>query len=185
MADDFYDLPKHSTIRNYIIPGLTSHLIGDWSDPNKERLRLFEMETHQLVHIVPHSHRYNFHCRVIAGEVINTLWQPIKESLEVGALMAKSSLTYNGTPGTYVKGSVPSIVRYIQVSSLYPAGAEYSMRHYEIHSITFAAGTKVLFWESPQITEETYILEPYIPGYGTVPLLKTEPWMYLKDNPDA
>jgi len=181
MADDFYDLPRHSTLRNYIIPGLTSHLIGDWSDPKKERLRLFEMEAQQLVHIVPHSHRYDFHCRVIAGTVINTIWYPVKAASDSGPLLAKSRLTYNGAPGAYIK-KFHSLDSYVPANTVYTQGAEYSMWHDEIHSIVFGYGAEVLFWEGPQLTDETYVLEPHVPGYGVVPLLKTEAWMFVKDN---
>ena len=181
MSEDFYDLPKHSTIRNYIIPGLTSHLIGDWSDPTKERLRMFEMEIPQLTMIVPHSHRYDFHCRVVAGIVTNILWKEVTDPKSDGIDMALSHLTYGGIPGQYEKRSI-GLTRYTVVSSTYPAGATYCMKSDEIHSIVFCEGAKVLFWEGPQISNTTSILEPYVPEYGAVPLFKTEPWMFVHPN---
>lgn len=177
MADDFYDLPMHSGLRNYIIPGLTSRLVGDWSDPTKERLRIFHMETPQMMAIVPHSHRYDFHCKVLEGLVTNRLY--LETTQEYGIPLHASELEYSGSPGNYQKS--PLGLRYYSVAStMYAPGMTYSMRAEEIHDIFFSMGAQVMFWEGPQRRTNTVVLEPMVPGVGVIPLLKTEEWMFQK-----
>jgi len=53
------------------------------------------------------------------------------------------------------------------------------MKSTQIHSINFAKGTEVLFFEGPTIMDTSVILEPYVDG-ETVPTFKTEPWMFKK-----
>ena len=51
---------KHSPVRNYAIPGLTSSLIGSPS-PNGT-VRIFECSREHQEPIIPHSHRFSFQC---------------------------------------------------------------------------------------------------------------------------
>lgn len=53
------------------------------------------------------------------------------------------------------------------------------MKAEEIHSITFSRGASVLFFEGPRKTDTSTVLEPVVDG-ETIPLFRTEPWMYGK-----
>lgn len=64
MNRELIERMKHSPVRNYAgVPGLTSWRIGGESP--KGCVRLFECERDHYEHIVPHSHRYGFECRVL------------------------------------------------------------------------------------------------------------------------
>lgn len=62
----------HSPVRNYIVPGLTSWLIGEPSSHGK--VRVFTCERDHQEAIAPHSHRYDFQCMVLHGHVTNKIW---------------------------------------------------------------------------------------------------------------
>lgn len=51
---------------------------------------------------------------------------------------------------------------YFYEDEVYKEGDEYGMMFDEIHSIFFSRDTWVLFFEGPEVTEETAILEPYV-----------------------
>jgi len=51
------------------------------------------------------------------------------------------------------------------------------MKHDEIHSITFSKGAKVLFFEGPQVSDKSVIIEPIINGQ-TVSTYDVAPWMF-------
>jgi hypothetical protein len=61
----------------------------------------------------------------------------------------------------------------------YMAGDTYSMGYEEIHSIRFDRGTKVLFFEGPQVTNLSWMIEPWVNG-KCVPTFRTEDWMFEK-----
>ncbi len=72
MDIDFIKNMMHSPIHNYIVPGLTSWLIGNPSEFGK--VRVFTCERNHKEAIVPHSHRYDFQCYVANGNVTNHIW---------------------------------------------------------------------------------------------------------------
>lgn len=163
---------KHSPVRNYGgIPGLTSWLIGE---PSAHGLvRLMDCSRDHFEPIVPHSHRFDFECRVLAGSVRNILWEPSAKGDEYEAL----EVTYSGAPGEYAapRPVGRSIWRYS--TNTYHEGETYSMFASEIHSIFFSRGTQVLFFEGPQTTSTSLMLQPVVGG-ETIPTFKVEPWMF-------
>lgn len=165
----------HSPLHNYIIPGLTSWLVGP--APTKEHggVRLFTCSREHQEAIVPHSHRFDFQCVVLEGQVTNCIWTPTA-SEEHGDVFRVADLMYEGQPGKYAS-TFSSIRRYTSVPETYNQGDTYSMKHDEIHSIFFGRGAKVLFFEGPTVTHATKILEPYVDGFH-IPTFEVRPWMF-------
>lgn len=167
----------HHRLDNYIIPGLSSSLIGGES---KGTVRLFECSRAHEENITPHSHRFDFQCLVLEGSVTNIVWTPASER-EDGDFYAGAVLRYRGAPGEYQK-SPGDVGRYKATPNAYEAGDWYGMSHDEIHSIYFSRGAKVLFFEGPQISNETVILEPWVNG-ALAPTFEVKPWMFLAAEP--
>jgi hypothetical protein len=163
----------HSPVRNYAIPGLTSWLIG--SGPGK--VRLFECSRSHDEHIVPHSHRFAFSCQVLRGRVWNKTFKRVETG---GDEFLRSTITYTGEIGqhTIKRGGV---ARYDGVMSEYGEGDWYSMEADEVHSIWFDRDTMVLFFEGPNVSNESIILEPFVDG-DLIPTFKVEPWMFARPN---
>ena len=162
----------HSRIRNYIAPGLTSWLVGG---EGCGKVRLFTSDRDTREWITPHSHRFDFTCLVLAGEVTNILfqWEPAFSNgnrYAVGTLRAGGLGTYEFEPGT---GAEP----YSELSTVYRTGDTYSMKHDEIHTIRFSRGCAVLFFEGPEVAETSKVLEPWSDG-RRVPTFVTMPWMF-------
>lgn len=167
------DAMKHSPLGNYGgIPGLTSWLIGT---PSANGLvRLMECSRDHDEPIIPHSHRFDFHCTVLAGRVCNVLWTPDVE----GDQYLQSTLSYGGEPGTYLKTPGVSI-GWEKMGTFYHPGDEYEMHANQVHSIFFGRGTKVLFFEGPQISSDSIILEPMVDGV-VVPTFDVKPWAFQR-----
>jgi len=55
----------------------------------------------------------------------------------------------------------------------------YSMRHDEIHSIVFGRGSQVLFFEGPEKTDKSTILEPVVKGL-VIPTYENRDYMFNK-----
>jgi hypothetical protein len=89
---------RHSPRHNYVIPGLTSWLIGQ-PHPTMGCVRLFTMDRFHEEPIIPHSHRFAFRCRVLAGAVTNRIW--IED--EDGDPYLCSEVTYEGELGKHRK----------------------------------------------------------------------------------
>lgn len=166
----------HSPIRNYIVPGLTSWLIGGKSEAGC--VRMFECERSHEEAITPHSHRFDFHCLVVQGAVRNVLWK--REYSLNGDLYARRPITFGGEPGVYEHGPAPEVNRYKRIETRYAAGQQYGMTHDEVHSIFFERNTIVLFFEGPSITDETFVLEPYCDS-AVVPTFEVRPWMFRRE----
>ena len=167
----------HSKIDNYVIPGLSSSLIGS---PSLEGcVRLFECSRDHQENVTPHSHRFDFQCLVLKGWVNNIIWQKHDAADE----FLISSLNYSGKLGEYKKESVERVY-FSSKETVFNEGQWYSMKHNEIHSIKFSKGAKVLFFEGPQITNKTHIIEPVVNG-NHVPTFKVEDWMFSKGKKDA
>lgn len=162
---------RHSPVRNYAVPGLTSWLIGE-PGPNGA-VRLFESDRDQQENITPHSHRFDFKCLVLSGRVRNRTW--LKGACGDPYLRSEQRLGrmggYELTPG--------AVDYYDYLDSIYREGDWYSMKSHEIHSIWFARNTRVLFFEGPEVIETTSILEPMCHGV-LVPTFKVEPWMFQR-----
>lgn len=172
---EFLDKMKHSPVRNYAIPGLTSWLIG--APTEHGCVRLFECSREHHEPITLHSHRFDFECHVLAGHVRNVLWTPFAEGK--GDRFMETCLIYRGGIGHY-DTEKNGIDTYQGSSYLYKAGSNYSMKADEIHSIYFSRGAKVLFFEGPTITDSSIILEPYVDG-EVIPTFKVEPWMFKRE----
>jgi len=170
---EFLKCMKHSPIQNYGgIPGITSWLIGE---PSKWGIvRLMESSRDHQEPVIPHSHRFDFHCIVLAGTVRNIIWEASPRGDEFQA----SILTYAGAPGQYRKTS-GEISRWTTVTREYTAGEEYGMSAEQVHSIFFSRGASVLFFEGPTAHDSSIILEPVVDG-EVVPTFKVEPWMFKK-----
>jgi len=76
---ELLDEMKSSTVDNYVLAGLSSSLIGQQGFGS---VRLFEKEAHQRDFVTPHSHRFDFACLVLAGQVTNHIWRETEHELE-------------------------------------------------------------------------------------------------------
>jgi hypothetical protein len=162
---------KHSPVRNYGgIPGLTSWLIGEPSA--RGLVRLLECSRTHFEPIVPHSHRFDFECRVLRGKVRNIVW----ERDPLGDEYQATTLRYAGSPGKYEK-SFAGRERWKFRTDTYVEEHTYGMDAAEVHSIFFERGTAVLFFEGPQVTGDSIILEPVVDGVN-IPTFRVEPWMF-------
>ena len=176
---------KHSPVRNYVIPGLTSWLIG--APGPQGCIRLFESERETQEFITPHSHRFDFQCWVLAGWVRNRIWTRRVNSdgcdFYYESKLRRGCKRGNGSMGEYTQSEAALNVPqpYTFEDTTYDAGAWYSMGFKEIHSIAFSRGAKVLFFEGPEWTHETTILEPRANGVR-VPTFKVEPWMFDRSD---
>ena len=65
---------KSDRVANYVIAGLDSYML------NSGKVRLFENKRDHNDAITPHSHRFDFVCLVLAGKVVNSLWEECSES---------------------------------------------------------------------------------------------------------
>lgn len=169
---------KHSPVQNYVLPGLTSWLIGAPSE--KGCVRLFENEIETMEFITPHSHRFNFQCLVLEGWVENCVWRN-EPNADHGELYIRTIVqAREGGLGTYlVHDPDEAPRRYVREKNTYTAGEMYGMGYAAIHSIRFSKGAKVLFFEGPKITGGTMVLEPWVQG-ERVPTFRVDPWMFKK-----
>lgn len=166
----------HSPVKNYAIPGLTSWLI---SETDSGTIRMFHMERDHIECIVPHSHRFDFHCIVLEGEVENILYIPCPD-YEPGDRYSRLVSTYCGEIGSY-ENSRKDIRSYNLSRTVYNVGDQYSMSYDEIHSIRFKKETKVLFFEGPMKAKSSVVLEPVVDG-EIIHNFKVEPWMFKKQS---
>lgn len=170
----FLDKLKHSPIHNYGIPGLTSWLIGQPSETGT--IRLFECSREHQEPITPHSHRFDFHCVVLAGSVRNILWE--SAGVAGGDEFMSSDLGYGGEPGKYDR-MLLGVSSWSSRCTEYRAGDEYSMSADQVHSIFFSRGASVLFFEGPKVADTSTILEPFVDGHHVL-TFQVAPWMFLK-----
>lgn len=167
---DFILQIAHSPLSNYAgVPGLTSYLIGALSE--KGCARVFHSLREHEEAITPHSHRFDFECFVLRGEVRNHIWTE-----GCGDLFSSTRMKYLGTPGDFEKTEI-GFGPFKKTTSIYSEGEAYRMKHDEIHSINFSRGAVVLFIEGPQRTNESIILQPHVNG-ETVPTFEVRDWMY-------
>lgn len=173
---------KHSPVKNYAIPGLTSWLIGEKSDAGT--VRLFECARDHQEPIVPHSHRFNFHCMVLEGVVTNIIWTKEKDPIDGFGTPIEGTDRYAiceqkfKAMGEYEIHQLDDS-RFKRTTHRYTMGDEYSMKAHEIHSIFFGAGTKVLFFEGPEVSQDSIILQPLVEG-ELIETFHVQPWMFRK-----
>lgn len=161
----------HSEIKNYIVPGLSSFLIGGGGNG---LVRMFACERNQHESVTPHSHRFGFICLVLSGRVRNRTWYKSSG----GDSYRKTTVKYNGDPGKYERLDFEDD-NWSSYEKEYLAGDFYRMSASEIHSITFDSGTEVLFFEGAEETGTTFILEPVVNG-ECIETLDVKPWMFQK-----
>lgn len=179
---------RHSSIRNYALPGLTSYLLG-----GKEHgvVRVFEADRTTLEVITPHSHRYDFAALVLSGKVENVTYRRAQSAKEYNHVRAnpywvsflESQRTHPAgvpIPGEYYREDGYGPVSFFDVGKVYGPDEWYTVKHNEIHSIHFQKGTKVLMFQSPDITQRTTILEPFANG-KRVPTFTVAPWMFERN----
>jgi len=169
----------HSPVRNYVIPGLTSWMIGAPSP--RGTVRMFDNERDHQETITPHSHRFNFQCWVLSGSVRNRIWTESDfDHPSSGDLYEESTLRFSGAFGQYEESDDGSIGRWTYQDREYTAGQCYSMKAHEVHSIYFSRGTKVLFFEGPTISDASIILQPFVHG-EVIRTFEVKPWMFKRD----
>ncbi|MNY06763.1 hypothetical protein D3C86_1395340 [compost metagenome] len=165
---------RRSRIGNYVLPGLTSWIIGAPHDGGC--VRMFSSEREQQECITPHSHRFEFQCLVLRGRVMNRVWNQVWG--DRGDRFATSRLVYDSL-GHYEKHFV-DVRRFEFADHIFTEGMRYSMTANEIHSIYFGARTEVLFFEGPSVSNQSTILEPYVDD-EIVPTFEVRPWMFKKE----
>lgn len=163
---------RHSPLCNYIVPGLTSWLIMDNGDGGK--VRMFDCTREQHEFITPHSHRFDFTACVVEGSVENALWISSSD----GDDYQVTRTTYLNEPGKY-ESELWQRDKFITDVIGYKEGDWYGMKFNEIHSIKFAKGSKVLFFEGPAKVNCSYVLEPVVDGEH-LKTMRTEPWMFKR-----
>jgi hypothetical protein len=165
-------------LRNYIIPGLSSSMIGAKHESGA-CVRLFDASRTQETEIIPHSHRFDFQCLVLRGSVVNHHWTTT-DSEEDGDLYQPMLVTYTGLPGAYTPPKpVGEVQLWRKETTLYSAGDWYGMDSDDIHSIVFGKDAVVLFFEGHEVIDRTVFLQPVVDGQ-VVPTFKVEPWMFQK-----
>lgn len=157
----------HSPLHNYILAGLDSHLIGATS-------RIFRNTRESMGKITPHSHRFDFQCLVLRGEVINTIFVESESGDDYQVTVTR----YLGSPGQYETLKADRAL-YLPESIEYKAGDWYGMTRDQIHTISFSRDAVVLFIEGRQIADSSIYIEPYVNG-ETIPTMTTDPWMFQK-----
>jgi hypothetical protein len=125
--------------------------------------------------IIPHSHRFDFHCTVLCGVVSNLIWTPSSKGDEYQSTV----MHYAGAPGKYRRGDTERST-YTNTVKKYDAGDKYAMEASQIHSIYFERGTVVLFLEGETVTDTSVILEPVVNGI-VVPTFDVKEWMFQRD----
>lgn len=164
---------RNNRLQNYIVPGLTSYLIGDGDKFG--RVRLFSIDRQSRDFITPHSHRFDFTCLVLEGRAHNGVFQPHGVDQwclsKIDQVCGKKGLREY----THTRDIAPS--HWTEEVTSYGPGCTYSMDADQIHSIRFDRGTQVLFFEGPQLTKQSLMLEPWVDG-KVVPTFKTESWMF-------
>lgn len=159
-----------SRVSNYVIAGLDSYLLENG------KVRIFENSRSHQDQITPHSHRFDFACLVLEGFVINKIWTECHS--DSGDFFEESKITYGGEIGNHEKkGGVRSFYSFERQK--YTKGQTYSMLSSEIHSIEFSKGAVVLFFEGPEISNESLIIEPFVNG-EVIPTYENRDYMFLR-----
>ena len=168
------DAMSNSRVRNYVIPGLTSELVGG---PEHGQVRLFTSCRETREFVTPHSHRFNFSCLILRGWVENSLFvQGSGDEYALGTVRP-----VHGGMGEYDTRRNGETLRFQAERTTYGEGECYSMRANEIHSIRFSRDAEVLFFEGPTVEEYSMFLEPVCDG-KRVHTFEVRPWMFQRDE---
>lgn len=172
---------SHNRLQNYIVPGVSSHLVGD-GGTKFGKVRVFRAERDARDWVTPHSHRFDFCAIVLKGEVSNTLFEEPLHTQEGDEWCLSTITQVCGEKGLYDYKHLRAMdpLRRVQVTTDYRAGEAYYMDYTQVHSVVFQKGTEVLILEGPQKTEVSVMLEPWVDG-KCVPTFKTEPWMFERE----
>lgn len=168
----------HSPVKNYVIPGLTSSLVGGHGGASGT-VRLFTCDREHEEPICPHSHRFSFTCFVLVGSVRNRIWT----KRWGGDKYESMSLLKVGEFGSYER-SVVGVDEWRFEERSYLAGEVYAMKSDEVHSIYFSKGAKVLFFEGPEETTESVVLQPVVDGV-TIPTFRVDDWMFRREQQES
>jgi hypothetical protein len=168
----------NSPIRHYIAPGLTSSLVGG---PGHGKVRLFCSERETREWVTPHSHRFDFTCLVLRGWAQNIIFTR-QWGADGADLYTAGTLKRDGDFGRYEFTPSADACAYTESAKTYNAGDVYAMTHEEIHSIRFSRDALVLFFEGPEVSDSSVVLEPWSNG-RRVPTFATQPWMFARDSP--
>jgi hypothetical protein len=180
--DDFTQLVlsmKYNPVRDYVIPGLTSSLIG--AGKGKGQVRLFSQARMHEEPITPHSHRFDFTCLVLKGHVTQCLWGEVCSVLHPNADPYRiKKLVHRGKFGEYDQEDGETLL-FERSARNYGVNEWYSMKAEEIHSIFFSKGAEVLFFEGPNRLDHSYVLEPISDG-RVIPTFRVDPWMFREET---
>ena len=124
----------------------------------------------------PHSHRFDFQCLVLEGTVHNRVWFKANS----GDPFQETILEHHGTFGDQTRRGAVSTANWSFTQTIYNKGQMYSMKAEQVHSIFFSKGAVVLFFEGPNRSDSSSVLEPVSNG-RVIPTFKVEPWMFKKD----
>jgi hypothetical protein len=177
---DFIERMARSPIRNYVVPGITSWLIGA-HHATAGCVRMLTCDREQVEHVTPHSHRFSFHAVVLAGSVRNRLWRRTWDGS--GDFYSECSLAFGGEAGKYTLEEGER-ARWSWEDTVFAKGQGYGMAAHEVHSIYFARGTKLLIFEGCAEKTVTSILQP-VAYDEVVPTFKVEPWMFRRESSEA
>jgi hypothetical protein len=163
----------HSPIYNYVLPGLTSYLIGDIAEDGI-RTRMFVASRDQRIHVTPHNHKYDFTAKVVHGTVHNIAWNRVEGE------DAYAVISLTGELGRYARTLEPNeVCGFAPHSSVYTAGASYSMLAPELHSVVFTKGSVIVIKEGPMVQPVTQILLPWVRG-KVLDTMHVADWMFSK-----
>jgi len=166
----------HNALPNYIVPGITSSLIGG---EDKGKVRVFEATRNARDFVTPHSHRFDFAAMVVRGTVTNTLYKKSNNEWDGDAWGMSTIDQVCGADGLldykHERSAEPTYWRCEPTE--YREGETYFMRSDEIHSIVLSKNTILLFFEGPAVTTQSIMLEPWVNG-KCIPTFRTESWMF-------
>ncbi len=171
----------HSPVSNYVLPGLTSSLIG--SPSVHGTMRLFQNTRDHQETLTPHSHRFDFMCWVLRGSVRNRLWTKSYVSDRDADEYRTTTLHYEGEIGKYA-AKPADVHRWRYEDKQFSEGQCYAMRAHEVHSIFFSRRAIVLFFEGPSAADSSIVIEPVVDG-ETIPTLEVKPWMFQRTKESA
>jgi len=179
---DLLKAMSYSHVHDYVIPGLTSSLIGG---NGHGMVRMFSCEREHEEPITPHSHRFDFQCLVLDGSVRNRIWTQVPIMMEEkGDLYQQTILEHHGNFGDQTKEVKKEISRWMYTENKWIRGQLYWMKSSQIHSIYFSRGARVLFFEGPAYSMKSSMLEP-VSGGRVIPTFRVDPWMFRKEDGEA
>lgn len=172
---DFFEAFQDSTISNYIAPGLESISLGQ---SNGFHVRMFHMTAHQMMHITPHSHRFNLLSFVLEGQVEHHVYEKVSDGYENRPVAYNLAiLSQKGKLGEY-ETEIYSNGMFRRYEAVYKTGGSYFLNADEYHSVIFSRGAKVLIVEGPEVNEPK-VLVPLVKN-AVCSTLFTADWMFKK-----